>query len=82
MKIVNYIIHYLFKIHNWTPKLSRYISFSSRDILYECSCGKRKINKVVRDFDTPFPIETTMLMTKKEMQNALLKGVEDYRNIT
>ena len=68
------VIHRLFHIHNWKPKLSRYISFSTREILYECRCGKRKIETISRDFDTPFPIETTML-THKEMQDALLNGV-------
>lgn len=69
------VIHRLFHTHNWEPKLSRYISFNSRDILYECKCGKRKIENVYRDFDTPFPIETTMMITHKEMQDALLNGV-------
>lgn len=69
------VIHRLFHIHNWTPKLSRYISFHTRDILYECKCGKRKIETVYRSFDDSFPIETTMLITHKEMQDALLNGV-------
>ena len=67
--------HRLFHIHNWKPKLSRYISFNTRDILYECKCWKRKIETVSRDFDTPFPIETAMMITHKEMQDALLNGV-------
>ncbi len=69
------VIHRLFHTHNFKPILSRYISFSSRDILYECKCGKRKIVNVYRDFDTPFPMETTMLLTHKDMQDALLNGV-------
>jgi len=69
------VIHRLFHIHNWKPKLSRYISFSTRDILYECRCGKRKIKSITRDFGTPFPIETTTSLTHKEMQDALLNGV-------
>ena len=69
------VIHRLFHIHNWKPKLSRYISFDSRDILYECKCGKRKIENVYRDFSEPFPIETTTNLTYKDMQDALLNGV-------
>lgn len=62
-------------IHKWNPKLSRYISFHTRDILYECKCGKRKIETVYRSFDKPFPIETAMNLTHKEMQDALSSGV-------
>ena len=72
---IHNVINRLFHIHNWKPKLSRYVSFNSRDILYECNCGKRKIENVYLDFGVLFPIETTMMITNKEMQYALLKGI-------
>ena len=64
-------LHRVLHIHKWKPKLSRYLSFNSREILYECKCGKRKLKEVRKDFDTPFPIETTMMISHKEMQDAL-----------
>ena len=36
--------------------------------MYECRCGKRKIESVYRSFGSPFPIETTMFITNKEIQ--------------
>jgi hypothetical protein len=50
------------------PIVSRYISFNTRDIVYECRCGKRKIERVYRSFSSPFPIETTLFITNKEIQ--------------
>lgn len=45
-----------------------YISFNTRDIVYECRCGKRKIIREYRPFDVPFPIETTNFITRKELE--------------
>lgn len=50
------------------PIVSRYISFNTRDIVYECRCGKRKIIRDYRPFDMPFPIETTNLITHQELE--------------
>jgi len=69
------VIHRLFHIHNWKPILRKYVSFNSRDILYECRCGKRKIVHVNRSFDREISIETNIGLTHKEMQEALLNGV-------
>lgn len=44
-----------------------YISFNTRDIVYECKCGKRKIERETRSFSDPFPIKTT-LITRKELE--------------
>ena len=46
-----------------------YISFNTRDIVYECSCGERKIIREYRDFSDPFPIETSMNITRQELEN-------------
>jgi hypothetical protein len=67
------VIYRLFP--NYKPILSRYISFGSRDILYESRTGHRKIVRVYRDFDEPFPIETTHSLTHKDMQEALKNGI-------
>ena len=50
------------------PIVSRYISFNTRSIVYECRCGERKIKRVYCSFDSPFPIETTIFISNKEIQ--------------
>mgnify|MGYP000863017049 CR=1 FL=1 len=50
------------------PIVSMYVSFNTRDIVYECRCGKRKIIRDYRPFDEPFPIETTNFITRKELE--------------
>lgn len=45
-----------------------YVSFNTRDIVYECRCGKREIIRDNRPFDMPFPIQTTSLITHKELK--------------
>lgn len=50
------------------PIVSMYVSFNTRDIVYECKCGKRKIIRDYRPFDVPFPIETTNFITRKELE--------------
>lgn len=51
------------------PIVSRYISFNTRDIVYECRCGKRKIIRDYRPFDIPFPIKTNHFITNKELKD-------------
>lgn len=68
MKFIKTIFERLHICSFSKPIASRYISFNTRDICYECRCGKRRIKTVYRDFDTPFPIETTMFITDKEMK--------------
>jgi len=60
------------------PIASLYVSFHTRDILYECSCGKRKIEQVTRAFGESFPIETTMLLTRKEL-NRMAEDIDYLR---
>ena len=67
------IIYSLFP--NYKPILSRYISFNSRQILYESRNGHRKLVMVYRDFDSPFPIETTHFLSYNDMQKALKNGI-------
>jgi len=50
------------------PIASRYITFNHRDIVYECRCGKRRIERVYASFGQPFPIETNMLISKQELE--------------
>lgn len=73
MKIINWIknkthIHFYNK-----PLVSKYISFSQRDIIFECECGKRKMKREVRSFSEPFTISTTFFITKNEMEIILNK---------
>lgn len=55
------------------PIISEYVSFHQRDIVYECKCGKRKLFRVYRDFDQPFPIETTIGSISTKEMNEILK---------
>jgi hypothetical protein len=50
------------------PIISRYVAFNTRDIVYECGCGKRKIIRDYRPFDEPFPIKTTNFITHQELE--------------
>lgn len=50
------------------PVASAYVSFNTRDILFECSCGKRVIERVCNDFSKPFPIGTTTFLTRKDLE--------------
>lgn len=56
------------------PIISRYVSFSTRDIIYECKCGNRKVFREYRDFSDPFPIETSMIESQKEFESYLNKN--------
>lgn len=54
------------------PIVSRYVSFNTRDIVYECKCGKRKLKRQFFSYNQPFPIETKMFITVyeiKQMEN-------------
>jgi len=51
------------------PIISRYVSFNTRDIVYECRCGKKRIIRDYRPFDEPFPIQTTNFITHQELEN-------------
>ena len=53
------------------PIVSKYSTFNSRDIIYECRCGKRKSVNVYRNFGDSFPIETTNFLTEKDFKEIL-----------
>lgn len=63
----------IFHIHLLVPKISRYVSFNTREILYECSCGKKELRMITKPFDEAFPIETTNFLTRDEMLVMLKK---------
>jgi len=50
------------------PIASMYVSFNTRDIVYECRCGNRKIIRDYRPFDVPFPIKTNNFITRQELE--------------
>lgn len=50
------------------PIISMYSSFNTRNIIYECRCGKRKSYRIYRPFGEAFPIETTNFLTFKEFK--------------
>ncbi len=47
---------------------SRYISFGTRDIVRECKCGKRAINREYYQYGDPLPIPTNILISHKELE--------------
>lgn len=53
------------------PIVSQYVSFHQRDIIYECKCDKRKMQREYRNFGDAFPIETKNFITDAEMQKIL-----------
>jgi hypothetical protein len=59
------------------PIVSRYVSFNTRKIIYQCKCGKRKVIKVFSP-NYPFPIQTATLITNKEFNNILNGGEVGY----
>lgn len=62
--------------HNFkTPIVSRYVSFNTRDIIYECSCGKRKSFEITTDFGESFPIPTSSFMSHADFEK-ILKGAQ------
>ena len=62
-----------------TPIVSQYRSFHTRNIVFECRCGKRKVIEVTKKFGDPFPIETTILITDDQMSNMLNKPPDGNR---
>jgi hypothetical protein len=75
MKIIFWIknklhIHYFNK-----PIVSEYVSFHTRNIIFECRCGKRELRKESRAFGDAFSIETTHFITHKEMNEILNKNL-------
>jgi hypothetical protein len=70
MEIISKIKKWL-HVHSFTkPIVSMYISFNTRDIIYECKCGKRMSTTEYRE-QTSFPIPTTHFLTRTEYQNIL-----------
>ena len=55
----------------WTPIASSYVSFSTREIVYESNCGDRRLMRVTRPFGNPFPIEPKWLLSREEIQDIL-----------
>jgi hypothetical protein len=56
-------------VHSYShPIVSKYVGFNTRDIIYECRCGKRKIIREYRPFNKPFPIKTTSFITNKDLE--------------
>jgi len=55
------------------PIVSRYITFGTRQIVYECRCGNRKAEKQYFGFDEEFPIITTPFLTEKDINKFLKK---------
>ena len=75
MIIVTYFFYHLengknkLHVHSYDkPIISQYVSFNTRDIVYECKCGKRTIKRVYQSFSEPFPINTTPFITNEDLK--------------
>lgn len=59
-------------IHRFNkPLVSMYVSFNIRNIIYQCKCGKKISKKVFIPYASPFPIETTLWLSKKDFNEIL-----------
>lgn len=77
IQVIKNIFKRLHRCYYNTPIVSRYIGFNSRDIIYQCSCGKKKSYTIYRNFGDPFPIETNLFMERKEF-NEILESDKIY----
>jgi hypothetical protein len=58
-------------IHNFSkPIACMYISFHTREIIFECKCGARKLKKEIKAFDEPFS-RGADFVSSKEMKEIL-----------
>ena len=63
-------------IHRYNePIISDYVSFSTRDVVWQCRCGHRKLVRESRAFGSPFSLSWTVGLDKKEMEQ-VLSGTE------
>jgi len=76
MKVLTRIIEGLHRCRFSKPIVSKYVTFNSRDIIYQCKCGKRRCKTVIRTYEDKrdFPIDTTIMITEKEFDIILAGG--------
>jgi azurin len=53
------------------PVMSRYVSFNSRDIIFECKCGELKMVRENRGYADAFSMGTNLYTTAQEMDDFL-----------
>jgi len=69
----------IFHIHSFnTPIASKYIGFNTRNIIFECRCGKRKVKQEYRSFGEAFSMPTSNFMSD-EMFKAILNYKQDEK---
>jgi hypothetical protein len=71
MNIIKIILTKLHSHDYNKPIVSRYVSFSERDIVFECNCGKRQLLRERREFSDAFSMLTTMGITKTDVKKLL-----------
>jgi hypothetical protein len=60
----------LFHTHNYSKIIaSQYVSFNYRNVVVECKCGKRKIEKY--HHDNVYPFKTNCFITNIEMEKLI-----------
>jgi hypothetical protein len=64
----------LFHIHiHSKPIVSSYVSFHTRDVVWECRCGQRKLVRESRAFGSSFSLDWTCSLNTIEMTQVLEK---------
>lgn len=69
IKLINKIREFFHNCSYEKILVSKYVSFNTRDIIAECSCGKRK--RIRTDHDSVYPILTNIRCTEKDMNYIL-----------
>lgn len=73
-KILKFIFPHRHKYNK--PIASKYISFDTRDIIYECQCRERKVFRYRDSYNLNFPIDTNVFMTNEEFKELLTKNTK------
>ena len=63
----------IFHIHFFIrPLMAKYIGFSTRDVIFECRCGERKMKRENRSFSSSFSAPT-FLLNNEEFKQVLTR---------
>lgn len=53
--------------------MADYVGFNTRNVVWECRCGQRKLVKESRAFGSSFSTNFTVSLNSKEMQQVLTR---------
>jgi hypothetical protein len=73
MEIIKWIKNKI-HVHYFNKQVtSKYVSFHTRQIIFECRCGNRISVRESKSFGNPFSKDTDLLVTEKEFNKLLNK---------